>query len=127
MKASELFKRYVWLVDTIRRAGHISMHNINSRWVQTTLSDGAPFSRSTFRRQRQEVNERYALRDLPLHSSQKVIAEGADYVDFEVYLRPTSDFLAHILSRGRWLKVISPDDIAQRIKHLLQESLEEYK
>ena len=72
-------------------------------------------------------NERYALRDLPLHSSQKVIAEGADYVDFEVRLRPTSDFLAHILSRGRWLKVIYPDDIAQKIKDLLEEAIEEYK
>ena len=298
MKASTLFKQYAWLVDTIRRAGRIKLSDINERWMRTDMSEGHPFSRATFRRHRNEVeemfgidikcdnenryyiddtslmssdsvtrwmlstlavsnivsearglhdrillesiptegdhlqqavesmqnghriiiqyrrygsgepkqwivepyciklfrrrwyllgrfenggfivlsfdrvlqmqttdetftidkhfdvqayfadyfgvmtdsrtplqrivlraygNERYALRDLPLHSSQKVIAEGPDYVDFEVRLRPTSDFLAHILSRGRWLKVISPDDIAQKIKDLLQEALEEYK
>lgn len=69
-------------------------------------------------------NERYALRDLPLHPSQKLIAEADDHVDFELYLRPTSDFLAHILSRGRWVKVISPDDIAQKINDLHKEALE---
>lgn len=69
-------------------------------------------------------NERYALRDLPLHPSQKLIAEADDHVDFELTLRPTTDFLAHILSRGRWVKVISPEDIAQKISEMHKESIE---
>ena len=68
-------------------------------------------------------NERYALRDLPLQPSQKVVEEGSDYVDFELFLRPTSDFLAHILSRGRWVKIISPEDIAQQISNMHKESV----
>ncbi len=28
-----LIRRYVWLVDTIRRAGHISLDDINARWL----------------------------------------------------------------------------------------------
>ena len=68
-------------------------------------------------------NERYALRDLPLHPSQKVVEEGSDYVDFELFLRPTSDFLAHILSRGRWVKIISPEAIAQQISNMHKESV----
>ena len=68
-------------------------------------------------------NERYALRDLPLHPSQKVVEEGSDYVDFELFLRPTSDFLAHILSRGRWVKIISPEAIAQQISNMHKESI----
>ena len=68
-------------------------------------------------------NERYALRDLPLHPSQKVVEEGRDYVDFELFLRPTSDFLAHILSRGRWVKIISPEAIAQQISNMHKESV----
>ena len=68
-------------------------------------------------------NERYALRDLPLHPSQKVVEEGSDYVDFELFLRPTSDFLAHILSRGRWVKIISPEVIAQQISNMHKESV----
>lgn len=68
-------------------------------------------------------NERYALRDLPLHPSQEVMEEGSDYVDFELFLRPTSDFLAHILSRGRWVKIISPEAIAQQISNMHKESV----
>lgn len=68
-------------------------------------------------------NERYALRDLPLHPSQRLLEEGDGYVDFELKLRPTSDFLAHLLSRGRWVEVISPEDIAQKIKELHQEAI----
>lgn len=68
-------------------------------------------------------NERYALRDLPLHPSQQLVEDNGEYVDFELFLRPTSDFLAHILSRGRWVKVISPESIAQRISDMHQEAL----
>ena len=303
-KASSLFRQYVWLVDTISRAGRIKLHEVNERWLQTSLSDGIPYSRTTFRRHRQEVedmfgivircdrksryyiddplpmrtdsvprwmlgtltvsnvvsearglhdrillestasssdgagaddhlrqivdamkegrllqvsyrrygsdeprewtlepyciklfrrrwyllghfpqggflvlsfdrilsltptdvsfnvdplfdaeaffseyygvmtderiplqrivlraygNERYSLRDLPLHPSQRVVDEGDDYVDFEVQLRPTSDFLAQILSRGRWLKVLSPDGIVLKTKVMLQEAVDGYK
>lgn len=69
-------------------------------------------------------NERYALRDLPLHNSQKLLEEGKDYVDFELRLHTTSDFFAQILSRGRWVKIISPDHIAQKIR---QQHLEAIK
>lgn len=68
-------------------------------------------------------NERYALRDLPLHPSQKLVEEGDEYVDFELNLRPTTDFLAHLLSRGRWVEVISPDFILHKINELHQESI----
>lgn len=71
-------------------------------------------------------NERYALRDLPLHPSQKLVAEADDHVDFELKLRPTTDFLAHILSRGCWVKVISPDSIAQKISEMHKEAADAY-
>lgn len=34
-----LFNRYVWLVDTIYRAGHISFEEINDRWKRSSLND----------------------------------------------------------------------------------------
>ncbi len=227
MKASALFKQYVWLVGTISRAGRITLREINERWLRTEMSEGVEFSRTTFRRHRAEVeemresrclsiryrrygktessqwtvepyciklfrrrwyllgrleggafltlsfdriqemamtdrtfvldkdfdaqsyfsayygimqggdepkqrivlraygNERYAMRDLPLHHSQKELGVGEDYVDFEVKLHPTSDFLAQILSRGRWLKVLEPEDIALKIKRMHLEAAED--
>ena len=298
MKASILFKQYVWLVDTIRRAGRITLREINDRWLGTEMSDGIPYSRTTVRRHREEVeemfgividcdnenryyiddpslmsndsvprwmlstlavsnivsearglhdrillesipsesehlqlvieamrnsrrisvtyrrygddkpsvwkvepyciklfrrrwyllgrfesgtfitlsfdriletsvteenfkmdrnfdaqnffsdyfgvmtddrlpierivlraygNEPYYLRDLPLHPSQKEIAATKDYTDFEVTLHPTRDFMAHILSRGGWLQVISPQDIVSEIEQMLQAAQENYK
>lgn len=53
MKASSLFRQYVWLVDTISRAGRITLREINDRWLNTALGDSIPYSRSTFRRHRE--------------------------------------------------------------------------
>ena len=69
--------------------------------------------------------ERFAMRDLPLHHTQRMIAEGDDYTDFELSLRPTSDFKAHLLSRGRWLKVLQPTDLAEEIRQLHLEAAAE--
>lgn len=52
--------------------------------------------------------ERYYLRDLPLHHSQHEIGSTENTVDFELYLRPTTDFLATIFSRAGWVEIISP-------------------
>ncbi|MDE7463367.1 MAG: WYL domain-containing protein [Muribaculaceae bacterium] len=61
--------------------------------------------------------ERYYLRDLPLHHTQHEIGSTKDTVDFELYLRPTTDFLAAIFSRAGRVEIISP-------KHLKEELLE---
>ena len=68
-------------------------------------------------------NERFALKDLPIHHSQKLIEETEDYIDYEIKIRPTGDFLAHLLSRGRWLRVIEPEEIAQDVENLHVEAV----
>lgn len=62
--------------------------------------------------------ERYSMLDVPVHHTQQVIHEAEDHTDFEVTLRPTSDFKAHLLSRGRWLKVLHPTTLAEEIRQL---------
>ena len=44
MKASALFKQYIWLVGTISRAGRITLREINERWLRTEMSQGVSFS-----------------------------------------------------------------------------------
>lgn len=61
MKASALFKEYVWLVGTISRAGRITLREINERWLRTEMSGGVEFSRTTFRRHRAEVEEMFGI------------------------------------------------------------------
>lgn len=60
-------------------------------------------------------NERYYLRDLPIHSSQREIGHGEDFADFELTMRPTIDLSAHLLSRGSQIKVLSPQWLADEL------------
>ena len=71
-------------------------------------------------------NERYFLRDLPLHHTQREIGTTDEYSDFEIVMRPTFDFSAHILSRGIMLKVIEPQWLANEIRDMHREAAEMY-
>ena len=68
--------------------------------------------------------EQFALRDLPLHHTQRIVASTDDHTDFELTLRPTSDLKAFLLSRGRWLRVLHPQHLADEIRRLHLEAAE---
>ena len=55
--ASTLFHRYIWLADTIYRAGRITFAEINRRWIQNNMSEGKPIPLRTFHNHRQAVEE----------------------------------------------------------------------
>ena len=59
--------------------------------------------------------ERYYMRDLPIHRSQREIGQGENFADFELYMRPTIDLSGHLLSRGNQIKVLSPQWFADEI------------
>ena len=61
--ASNLFKRYIWLADTIHRYGPITLAEIRARWQHSALYDGRPLARRTFHAHRDAVEE---LLDPPL-------------------------------------------------------------
>lgn len=67
------------------------------------------------------------MRDLPLHTSQHEVKTGKDYADFEVTLRPTDEFYTPLLSRGSFIKVLSPKWLADEIKRQHQDAAELYK
>ncbi len=55
------------------------------------------------------------LRDLKLHHSQREIASGDEYSDFELFLRPSMDFRGKIMERGSRLEVLEPLHLAKEI------------
>ena len=71
--------------------------------------------------------ERYYLRDLPLHHSQHEINATEEYTDFELTLRPTSDFKSKLLSRGQWIEVLEPQSLADEIVEWHQNAIQRYK
>jgi hypothetical protein len=70
--------------------------------------------------------ERYYMRDLPFHHSQKMVCETDEYVDFEMSLRPTLDFMGHLLSRSSQIKVLQPQWLADKVRQMLEESIHRY-
>lgn len=72
-------------------------------------------------------NQRYYLRDLPLHSSQKEMEKTETYSDFALYLRPTPDFVAQLVSLGSQVKVVSPQWVADKVRDAHEEAFRMYQ
>ncbi len=62
--------------------------------------------------------ERYYLRDLPIHHTQREINTTDEYTDFEYHLIPTADLISHILSCGNLLQVLSPQWLVEKLKEI---------
>lgn len=88
------------------------------------VGDGTELVRVVLRAYGQEP---YYLRDLPLHHSQRELESTDEYTDFELLIRPTSDFKASLMARGEWLQVISPQWLADDIICWHKAALERYK
>ena len=61
MKASEIFRQYIWLTDTIFRSGGITFQELNERWVKTEMSGGVPMIRQTFNRHREAIQDMFGV------------------------------------------------------------------
>ncbi len=61
MTTPVLFREYIWLVNTIYKARKISLSEINEKWVDTEMSDGVEFSRTTFHRHKIAIEEMFGI------------------------------------------------------------------
>ena len=71
--------------------------------------------------------ERYYLNDLPMNHSQHEIDNKDDYSDFELFIRPTPDFVNHLIGLGNQVKVLSPKWLADEVAQLHYEALLNYE
>lgn len=56
-----LFKTYIWLVDTIYRAGKITLKEINTKWLRSDFSYGKKIPLRTFHNWRARVEETFDI------------------------------------------------------------------
>ena len=56
-----LFREYIWLVNTIYKARKISLSEINDKWIETEMSGGVEFSRTTFHRHKIAIEEMFGI------------------------------------------------------------------
>lgn len=63
---------------------------------------------------------------LPLHKSQRVVARGKGYIDFEYELRPEWEFVHEVLRLGYECEVLSPQWLREEIKWQAEEIAKRY-
>lgn len=61
MRAYTQFKEYIWLINTIAKAGRITLEEINRKWIDTEMSQGVELSRRTFIRHKDEVEDIFGI------------------------------------------------------------------
>lgn len=59
--AKDLFKRYIWLVDTIYQAGEITFDEINNKWLRSSLSDGNDLPKKTFHNHKDIIQDLFDI------------------------------------------------------------------
>lgn len=59
--ANDLFYRYLWLVDTIYRAGTITLSEINRKWLRCEMSGGEKIPIRTFHHHRQAIERLFDI------------------------------------------------------------------
>lgn len=74
----------------------------------------------TIRLRVQGEQARY-LRSLPLHSSQREVSHGDEYVIFELRMRPTFDFMQEILLHTPDIEVLEPQSLREEVAEKLAE------
>lgn len=57
----DLFNRYVWLIDTIKRYGKITREELNARWKNSPFSNGESLPRRTFYNYRQAIEDLFQI------------------------------------------------------------------
>lgn len=60
---SDLFRRYVWLVETVRHAKKVQFEEIAERWKTSVLNtDGSPFALRTFHNHRHAIESLFGIK-----------------------------------------------------------------
>ncbi|MBP5189458.1 MAG: WG repeat-containing protein [Bacteroidales bacterium] len=59
---SNLINKYLWIIETIHRAGKISFNELNRRWIDTEISNGVKIPRRTFDRWRKAIEDIFNIR-----------------------------------------------------------------
>lgn len=82
MRHKDLFKTYIWLIETIHRFGSLTLSDICDLWLNSSISDGVPLSRTTFNRHRDEIEDIFGIRILcSRKNGNRYMIENADSLD----------------------------------------------
>jgi len=119
--AKNYFNRYVWLIDTIRFHGHITLEELSREWRRSAVNEnGEPLAERTFHNHRIAIEDTFGIEIRSDRSLGYYIANGDDLegdsirrwllesISLNNFMKETGDMRDRILfeevpSCGRWL------------------------
>lgn len=67
------------------------------------------------------------IKTLPIHSSQRIVAETNEYVEVTLRLKITNDFVMALLSRSSSIEILAPQSLKDRMNAIWAAALERNK
>ena len=61
MKQAQLFRQYIWIINTLRLHGAMTLSQLNKRWVDDCMADGNALARSSFNRYREAIQDLFGV------------------------------------------------------------------
>lgn len=61
MKPAQLFHQYVWLINTLKSCGALTLGELNRKWQDDHVAEGNPLKRSSFNRHRDAILDMFGV------------------------------------------------------------------
>ena len=61
MKPAQIFRQYIWIINTLRAYRKLTLEELNQKWIDDGVADGNPLQRSSFNRHRDAILEMFGI------------------------------------------------------------------
>ena len=61
MKPAQIFNQYIWIINTLRTYGSLTLEELNRKWQDDAVVEGNPLPRSSFNRHRDAILEMFGI------------------------------------------------------------------
>jgi hypothetical protein len=61
MKPAQIFHQYIWIINTLRAYGKLTLEELNQQWIAYRVADGNPLQRSSFNRHRDAIQDMFGI------------------------------------------------------------------
>jgi len=61
MKAAQLFRQYIWIINALRVKGKLTLSQMNKMWMDDCMTNGNPLARTSFNRHREAIQDLFGV------------------------------------------------------------------
>jgi len=61
MKPAQIFRLYIWIINTLRAHHKMTLEELNQQWIADGVADGSPLVRSSFNRHRDAIMDMFGV------------------------------------------------------------------